>query len=259
MTDRVEDFIAHYASEFYDPAKAHEYYERNKELKGRKSTKGMSDVQKEALSYTKSKIGAAKKADLAKAQANQKAKLEAIRKTAEASRARIAAKLKGLLDKIAAQANIIPKPVVKPTPLNVIPPNASPRLRAYLEKQNTTISQNNKKALDKANSEYMAKRQAAQQVASESSNAARKAAGEEMKKVGAEAKNAIAKARSAYTASRKQVVDKYEKATDAEFQNIRTQLPSAPPPVKKPRTSTGRKRRTTKKEGDLQNDSETRL
>lgn len=259
MTTRAEEFIAHYASAYYDPVKAKEYYERTKELKGRQSTKGMSEVQRQALSYSKSRIGEAKKADLTKAQANQKAQLENIRKNSEASRARIAEKLKGLLAKIASQVNLIKKPEVKLTPLNEIPPNATPRLRAYLEKQNATIRQNNKKSVDKANAEYMVKVQAAQQVASESSNAARKAAGEEMKKVGAEAKNAIAKARSAYMASRKQVVAKYEKATETEYQNIRTQLPSAPPPVKKPRASTRRKRRTTKKEGDLQNDSETRL
>lgn len=247
-TTRVEEFLAHYASEFYDPQKAHEYYERNKELKGRKSTKGFSDTQKQALSYTKNQIGAAKKAELEKSQADQKAKLEAIRKSTEASRARIAAKLQGLLSGIQAKAlkSLPPKPKPKLQKLNEIPPNASPKLRAYLEKQNDAISKTNKQTVDKANADYAIKVQAAQKTASESSVAARKAASAEIKKVGADAKASVQKARDAYAASRKQTDAKYKQASDTEFENIRTQLPMAPPKVKKPRQP--RKRRAKKSE-----------
>jgi hypothetical protein len=248
VASRSDDFIAHYASQYYDPVKAKEYYERTKQLKGRQSTQGMSETQKQALSYTKSSISKAKKAELEKARADQKAKLEVIRKSTEASRARITAKLKGLLDQLQAKVAVIPKPKVKLTPINEIPPNASPKLRAYLEKQNAAIRQNNKKAVDKANADYSAKKQAAQKVASETSAAARKAASAEIKKIGVDAKAAITKARASYEASKKQTVAKYEKASDTEYQNIKTQLPSAPPKVKKPRTS--RKRQSTTKEGE---------
>lgn len=246
-TTRVEAFLAHYASEFYDPQKAHEYYERNKELKGRQSTKGFSDTQRQALSYTKNQIGAAKKAELAKAQADQKAKLEAIRKSTEASRARIAAKLQNLLRSIQAKAtkSLPPKPKPKLQKLNEIPPNASPKLRAYLEKQNAEISKTNKQAVDKVNADYAVKVQAAQKVASESSSAARKIASAEIKKAGADAKAAVQKARDAYAASRKQTDAKYKQASDTEFENIRTQLPMAPPKVKQPRKSRARKSETT--------------
>ena len=250
-TTRAEDFIAHYASEYYDPAKAKAYYERTKQLKGRQSsqsTSGMSDTQKQALTYTKNSIGNAKKADLEKAQANQKAQLEAIRNRTEASRARIAAKLQGVLDQINSKVAKVERPKPKITPLNEIPPNASPRLRAYLEKQNAIISKTNKRSVDKANADYRTKVQAAQKVASDTSAAARKAAGEEIKRIGTDAKAAITKARTAYEASKKQTIAKYEKASDTEYQNIRTQLPSAPPKVKKP--SASRKRRSTKKEGE---------
>lgn len=266
MPTPAEEFIAHYASEYYDPVKAKEYYERTKQLKGRQSTKGMSDTQRQALSYTKSRIGEAKKADLTKAQAIQKAQLEAVRKTAEARRAQISAKLKSILENIAAKAaeqEAVVMPKVKQLPLNKIPSNASPKQRAFLLQQNASIRTSNKKAFDAAASAFAVKRQAAQKLKSDASvsarKAAQKAAGEEMRRVGAEAKGAVAKARSSYMATRKQVEAKYDAATDKEYQNIRTQLPSAPPKVKKPRASTRRKRQTTKKEGDLQNDSETRL
>lgn len=48
-------YLIHYASEYYDPVKAHEYYMKNRELKGRQ-TKNLSDEQKSNLSYLKSTI-----------------------------------------------------------------------------------------------------------------------------------------------------------------------------------------------------------
>lgn len=33
MAEPIEDYLAHYASKYYDPVKAHEYYLRTRELK----------------------------------------------------------------------------------------------------------------------------------------------------------------------------------------------------------------------------------
>ena len=41
------------SNKYYDPKKAHEYYMKNRKLKGRHSTKGMNESQKEMLSYVK--------------------------------------------------------------------------------------------------------------------------------------------------------------------------------------------------------------
>ena len=53
-----------YASKYYDPVKAHEYYEKHKKLKGRQSTKGMTNSQKEMAAYVKDKLSAEKKQKL---------------------------------------------------------------------------------------------------------------------------------------------------------------------------------------------------
>lgn len=45
-----------YASKYYDPVKAHEYYEKHKKLKGRKSTAGLNSTGKEAAKYVKDKL-----------------------------------------------------------------------------------------------------------------------------------------------------------------------------------------------------------
>lgn len=53
-----------YASKYYDPVKAHEYYEAHKKLKGRQSrtsTKGLNDEGKAAAKYVKEQIMAEKK------------------------------------------------------------------------------------------------------------------------------------------------------------------------------------------------------
>lgn len=48
--------LQHYASPYYDPVKAHEYYEAHKKLKGRTSTKGFSEEQKITARYVKQKL-----------------------------------------------------------------------------------------------------------------------------------------------------------------------------------------------------------
>ena len=45
-----------YASKYYDPQKAKEYYEKHKKLKGRRSTKGFDDKQKASWLYGKNQI-----------------------------------------------------------------------------------------------------------------------------------------------------------------------------------------------------------
>lgn len=50
-------YLIHYASPYYDPVKAHEYYMEHRELKGRRpSTAGLNDTGKEAASYIKKQL-----------------------------------------------------------------------------------------------------------------------------------------------------------------------------------------------------------
>lgn len=53
-----DDWLAHYANPYYDPVKAHEYYEKHKHLKGRKSTASLNDEGKEIAAQLKSNINA---------------------------------------------------------------------------------------------------------------------------------------------------------------------------------------------------------
>jgi len=230
----VEAFIAHYSSATYDPVKAREYYLKNRELKGRTSTQGMSDTQKEAVSYSKNQIGIAKKAELTKTQTTQKTRLESIRKRSDVSRKQIQEKLQGAIDKLKASAEVQPDAVK----LNAIPANASPKVRAYLQRQNDNMTSAAKGKASRASVETRKK-------SAEGIVAARKKANEDIRKLGDSMKSAVAKARAEYEASRKQIVSKYDKASETEMQNIRTKLPGRPPKVVKPR----RARKPRKKGG----------
>ncbi|MCF0185042.1 MAG: hypothetical protein HUJ98_00960 [Bacteroidaceae bacterium] len=52
-----------YSSKYYDPDKAHQYYEEHKNLKGKHSTKGMTQEQKNILKYGKYQMNLDKKAE----------------------------------------------------------------------------------------------------------------------------------------------------------------------------------------------------
>lgn len=56
------NFLQHYASPYYDPVKAHEYYMKHRQLKGRS---GLNDAGKQAADYIKSQIHAERDAKIA--------------------------------------------------------------------------------------------------------------------------------------------------------------------------------------------------
>lgn len=55
------DTLVHYASPYYDPQKAHEYYMKNRELKSRSSTVKLNDEGKNAAKYVKEQLATERK------------------------------------------------------------------------------------------------------------------------------------------------------------------------------------------------------
>jgi hypothetical protein len=262
----IGDVLVHYSSQYYDPVKAHEYYLQNRELKGRQSTKGMSETQRNAWSYSKHQIGESKKAELKSKAEEQKARLEELRNKAEETRTRLQDKLKGLLESLKVGHTPKIEPEVIPVPdLIPIPANASEKVKRYLQSQNGRrinkyngeVQKAEKVAREKqkaVNEEYALKREAA----AKSSDEARAQSREERLKIGNDLKAAVTDARNAYEAAKKQIVDKYEAAKQTEYQNIKTQLPGAAPKAKKPKKAPAakkprKKKQTTETEGELQN------
>ena len=231
----VIDELTHYSSANYDPVKAHEYYLKNRELKGRQSTKGMSDTQKEAWSYSKNKIGTDKKAALTSSRNAQTAKLEALRNQATATRNNIRKKLESLLDGLKVET-IKPKKV-DPPDLFEIPENATPRQKALFREQNQRKMQTYNTKVAQAEEDARKATEAARKSAGEKSKAARESASAELKKIGEDMKGVIQKARADYENSKKATEAKYKSEVDKEYNNIRTKLPSAPEKPQKKRKS----------------------
>lgn len=130
MSEKVDAFLAHYSSKYYDPAKAREYYLRTRELKGREPVLSAESRQKqsEAMAYVSKEIQTRRTADLTKLDAAAKAQAEAhtarmekLQGEAKEFQEKIVAKLKAKLEQIEKQLKI--------------PENASPKLRAFLQKQ----------------------------------------------------------------------------------------------------------------------------
>ena len=68
-----------YASKYYDPQKAHEYYEKHKQLKGKTSTSSLNEEGKKAAKYVKQKITEEKKAAIEKHKEEMNKKIAALR------------------------------------------------------------------------------------------------------------------------------------------------------------------------------------
>ena len=102
----MDDFTANdlvHASQYYDPVKAHEYYIRTRELKGRQSRargEGLNQRQKEGFAYSKSEIAKAQEADLEKAQKDFQEKIINFKNEAQAKVEEFTARVQEVLDSI---------------------------------------------------------------------------------------------------------------------------------------------------------------
>ena len=94
-----QDVLIHYASPYYDPVKAHEYYEQHKQLKGR-PTGRLTDEGKEIWKVTKMNIDKAKKRDNDEARLIKIYSVQEFQKNAKEQRAIVQSKLTELLNAI---------------------------------------------------------------------------------------------------------------------------------------------------------------
>lgn len=114
--------ILHYASPYYDPVKAHEYYMKHRELKGRNSTAGLNDEGKAAASYVKEQLTTERKANkedttnqIDKLREQKKSNIEAHKAAMQSQIDRLKAKLRSMSsadkqknrDRIAANISVL--------------------------------------------------------------------------------------------------------------------------------------------------------
>lgn len=187
MLPQAELELMHYASQYYDPVKAHEYYIRNRDLKNKqkaeddKLSSESRQRQSEATAYVRNQISTAKTNELEKQTKDVDELLKALQTKAEESALRIKQKLEEHLATLNTQLQI--------------PANASPKVRAFLEKQH------------------------AKQSAS-----AKNASRAQLQALGKNLRTAISVARTQYAEARKATVEKYKTALETETKNIRNEV-----------------------------------
>lgn len=178
--DADNAILMHYASKYYDPEKARAYYLRTRELKGSQPALE-TQAQKETWAVANDSIRTERKNEKDAATKAQQAKLENIRKTAEDAKSRILENLKKFFEEVDTGLRI--------------PTNASPKLRAFLEKQN------------------------AQQK-----RTAKKRAVSELRGIATSLRDALTKARDEYKDVQKNLDAKYKADAEREYENIRTKV-----------------------------------
>ena len=97
-----KDILIHYASPYYDPVKAHEYYEQHKHLKGR-PTGRLTDEGKQVWKVTKMNIDQAKKIENDEARLVKIYNVQQFQNKAKEQRTMVQAKLTELLNAINAK------------------------------------------------------------------------------------------------------------------------------------------------------------
>ena len=97
-----QDILMHYASPYYDPVKAHEYYEQHKQLKGR-PTGRLTDEGKQIWKATKINIDQAKKRENDEARLVKLSSVQQFQNKAKEQRVMVQSKLTNLLNAINAK------------------------------------------------------------------------------------------------------------------------------------------------------------
>jgi hypothetical protein len=190
--DRTEDFVRrfleHAGTTYYDPVKAHEYYLKTRELKGRRAASGLkTSKKKEGWAYSKSQIDEAKQKEQETAQDDFKAAVEQLRSNAQTLRKQLTDKIQAIAANTQAQIDALPK----------IPKGASPELRAQLAEER-------QQAIDEIRGKSMAKA--------------------EREKIGAELKAGIETAREAYKTLKEDLKAKYEAEYQKEYDAIKANV-----------------------------------
>jgi hypothetical protein len=203
----------------YDPQKAHEYYLRTRELKGRRSTKGFTDTQKEGLAFVTSQVAQERKkafTDLAEA---QKAQVAKFKDAAKARQNDLAKKIKAAMDQISAKASTDREKINKEAQAKV---DSLPKMPTGLSKeQQAKFALDRAKAIAKIQGDTNAKLKA---LGDSETVARATAAKKEQDAMRSDLKSTLDQSRTAYKTARDAIKKKFEGELDKEFEAIKSNV-----------------------------------
>lgn len=237
-----KDSLQHYASPYYDPVKAHEYYMRTRELKGRRSSSKLNDEGKKVWSYTKEQISENKKADTEEERNQRDRKIAEYRDKASKTREAISNRLKQLKEALTesskreresisreqeAEIERIEKEkndAIEKIRARKIPEGISDEQRARLiERRNSEIAKlENDATAAKANarSQSVSDRVSLTENTQRSREQYSADAARDREEVSTKLKSAISAAREAYKAAKESLDQSYETIYQTEYDKI---------------------------------------
>lgn len=215
--NRTDAFIKHFSSQPYDPVKAHEYYMKNRQLQGRK-TSGMSQEQQEAWAYSKDQISTDKKKQLETIKLENSKKIELLQSAAKETLERISKKLELLSEKLTKDAEFDRQQIADKLEEDIsnvpdIPKGVSGERRAILvEKRNKEIAKLRNNA-SKHGSNLQSKINESRQEGSGDASA-------EKEKIRGELKSIIATTRDTYEKEKTKLIANYETTYQKEYDQV---------------------------------------
>ena len=242
------DYLQHYASEYYDPVKAHEYYMQHRKLKGRRPAKNLSEEGKEVWNVTKQNIATEKKAKVTEKREAKKTEVQQLRARAKESRARISEKLKRLNAILTEKAkkrreNISNKKKHNNEQLTKEQKSKIEQIRSaeipkgLTKEERAKITEQRNKKIDeirgatKNKKETVATGAAAERnlvniSTKKSKDKNRADAKKQREKVSSDLKSAIKKARTKFESAKKQLDSTYENTYQSEYDKIAQEYPN---------------------------------
>ena len=195
------NYLIHYASPYYDPVKAHEYYEAHKKLKGRYSTKKWSENQKKTWNYVKNQISDEKKNKTEEERESHKKDLETMRSQAEQKRKQITDRIKAKI----ARIDRLSKERKEAFDNEII----GVRTKDH-DKRASAFNKNRKEYVD--------------ENAKSSKKSERESGKAEKDRLKSELKSSIERAREKYKSSLEDIKTNYENIKQQEYENIKKQV-----------------------------------
>jgi hypothetical protein len=196
--------LMHYASQYYDPDKAHEYYMKNRQLKGR-TTSGLTDEGKDVWTDTKANIDHEKKTKIMEANLEKEVAIQDSRSKAESTRTSITNKLKALSDQLSAKYKS---------------DNATITNQIKAINKNSGLSDEQKEAKKE---KLYEKRDKLSSDRKEESAKNLTEAKTERNKIATDLKGAIQNARDTYSNKKEEIKTSYENTYQEEYDKIKSQ------------------------------------
>lgn len=217
--------LTHYASKYYDPEKAHEYYMKNRQLKGR-TTSGLSDEGKNIWAVTKDNITSSKKREIEATKLQKEQEIESLRSKAKATRKSISDKLKRLsimlADKYKSENTKLSNQIAAI--------NDNSGLTATQKEVKKSKLYGDRKRLSSDKQEELGKSRT--NIESERAD------------IAVDLKAAVKKARDTFATTKESINSDYEKTYQKEYDNIKAQYKKQPKPKAAKKGKKGKKGRT---------------